>query len=105
MHLSVAGLPCFCAIFRDGNLIAPTFQPTLQSLAKHRIVFCDQNSIACRSRLLQCKGLGFREIDHGLTQGDSGAAWPSELIFWVTPIDLSNRAIDASNGSSRVKAP
>src|SRR5580698_3803395 len=93
-------LPCFCAIFRDGNLIAPTFQPTLQDLAEHRIVLRDQNSIACRSRLLQSKGLGCG-FDHGPTPGDPWATWPPELFFCVTPIELSNRAIDASNGGSR----
>ena len=97
-------LPCFCAIFRDRNLIAPTFQPTLQDLAEHRIVLCDQNSIACRSRLLQSKGLGFCGVDHGLTPGDPWATRPSE-VFCVTPIELSNRPIDDSNGGSRVKAP
>src|ERR1700684_2464129 len=67
-------LPCLCAVFRDGNLIAPTFQPTLQDLAEHRIVLRDQNSITCRSRLLQSKGWEFRGVAHGPPPGDPGRA-------------------------------
>ena len=36
-------LPCLCAVFHDEwFLIAPTFQPTLQDLAKRRIVLGDE---------------------------------------------------------------
>src|ERR1700733_6862325 len=102
-------LPCFCTILRDSDLIAPTFQPTAQYLAEHRIVFGNQNPIACRPWLFQSQGLWLPGVHHGLTHGltpgEPGVSGSSELVFCVKPIELSNRAIAASKGGSRTKAP